>query len=80
MAKKATSRPGLFGSTNHCDERGRKTDESRPGFIESAVHYDASEKKVGESTPDFLTALVFASMRRTNNSIAGSFGFINHSA
>lgn len=33
MVKKVTSRPGLFGSTIHCDERGCKIGESRPGFF-----------------------------------------------
>ena len=45
MAKKVTSRPGLFGSTIHYDERGRKIGESRPGFFGDTVHYDAKGKK-----------------------------------
>ena len=49
MAKKVTSRPGLFGNINHYDERGRKIGESRPGLFGDTVHYDAKGRRVGES-------------------------------
>ena len=49
MAKKINSRPGLFGSTIHYDERGHKVGESRPGIFGDIVHYDARGKKIGES-------------------------------
>ena len=35
MAKKVTSRKGLFGTTTHYDERGRKIGESSPSFFGS---------------------------------------------
>ena len=41
MSKKITSRTGLFGTTVHYDEKGRKIGESRPGFFGGEVHYDA---------------------------------------
>ena len=48
MAKKEiTSRPGLFGTTNHYDSRGRKVGESRPGLFGTTNHYDATGWKVG---------------------------------
>lgn len=46
---KVTSRPGLFGTTNHYDSRGKKIGESRPGFFGSTNHYDAKGKKIGSS-------------------------------
>lgn len=50
MAKKEiTSRPGLFGTANHYDSRGKKTGESRPGLFSSVNHYDAKGMKVGSS-------------------------------
>ena len=33
MSKRITSRTGLFGTTVHYDEKGRKIGESRPGFF-----------------------------------------------
>lgn len=58
MAKKPTtkikSRPGLFGTTVHYDERGRKIGESRPGLFGDTVHYDAKGKKMGSSRSGFL--------------------------
>ena len=42
MAKKVTSRPGLFGSTIHYDERGRRIGESRPGFFCDTVSVKSS--------------------------------------
>ena len=55
MAKKEiTSRPGLFGTTNHYDSRGRKVGESRPGLFGTVNHYDAKGKKSAEVIPDFL--------------------------
>ena len=51
MSKKITSRTGLFGTTVHYDEKGRKIGESRPGFFGGEVHYDAKGRKVGESQP-----------------------------
>lgn len=53
MAKKnnnkVTSRPGLFGTTNHYDSKGKKIGESRPGFFGSTNHYDVKGKKIGSS-------------------------------
>lgn len=49
MSKKITSRTGLFGTTVHYDEKGRKIGESRQGFFGGEVHYDAKGRKVGES-------------------------------
>ena len=46
---KVTSRPGLFGTTNHYDSKGKKIGESRPGFFGSTNHYDAKGKKIGSS-------------------------------
>ena len=47
MAKKEiTSRPGMFGTTNHYDSRGRKVGESRPGLFGTTNHYDANGKKI----------------------------------
>ena len=58
MARKPTtkikSRPGLFGTTVHYDERGRKIGESRPGLFGDSVHYDANGKKVGTSREGFF--------------------------
>lgn len=55
MAKKEiTSRPGIFGTTNHYDSKGHKVGESRPGLFGTVHHYDAKGKKVGtdvNSTP-----------------------------
>ena len=46
---KVTSHPGLFGTTNHYDSKGKKIGESRPGFFGSTNHYDAKGKKIGSS-------------------------------
>ena len=46
---KVTSRPGLFGTTNHYDSRGKKIGESRPGLFGVTNHYDARGKKIGSS-------------------------------
>ena len=35
VKKEITSHPGLFGTVNHCDSKGRKAGESRPGFFGS---------------------------------------------
>ena len=52
MAKKEiTSRPGLFGTTNHYDSKGRKIGESRPGMFGTTNHYDANGRKIGSSSP-----------------------------
>ena len=48
MSKKITSRTGLFGTTVHYDEKGRKIGESRPGFFGGEVHYDAKGRKRSE--------------------------------
>ena len=54
MAKKEiTSRPGLFGTTQHYDSRGRKVGESRLGLFGSVNHYDAKGRKVGSMTGSF---------------------------
>ena len=50
MAKKEiTSRPGLFGTTNHYDSRGQKVGSSNAGVFASQVHYDNRGHKVGTS-------------------------------
>lgn len=45
MAKTITSRPSIFGWTNHYDEHGKKIGESRPSIFGGVNHYDASGKK-----------------------------------
>lgn len=47
--KEITSRPGLFGTVNHYDSKGKKIGKSRPGLFGSTNHYDANGKKVGSS-------------------------------
>ena len=54
MAKKIVSKPGLFGTTVHYDERGKVVGKSSPGMFGSTVHYDANGKIVGKSSPGFL--------------------------
>lgn len=50
MAKnKISSRPGLFGTVNHYDSKGKKIGESRPGILGGTNHYDAQGRKVGSS-------------------------------
>ena len=51
---KINSRPGLFGTTVHYDEKGRKIGESRPGLFGDTAHYDANGKKVGTSGDGFF--------------------------
>ncbi len=53
MAKKVTSRPGIFGTMNHYDEKGRKIGESHPNSWGGMNHYDSSGAKVGESHENF---------------------------
>ncbi|MGM9579024.1 MAG: hypothetical protein ACI3VS_06515 [Evtepia sp.] len=48
MAKKITSRPGLFGSTVHYDENGKKIGTSYSGAFKTD-HYDANGHRVGSS-------------------------------
>lgn len=46
MAKKEiSSRPGLFGTTNHYDSNGKKIGESRPGLFGTTNHYDSKGRK-----------------------------------
>ena len=40
MSKKGYSRPGLFGSINHYDEKEHKRGHSNPGFLGGFNHYD----------------------------------------
>ena len=58
MAKKKTqkikSRPSLFGTTIHYDEKGRKIGESRPGFFGATIHTNAKGKTVGKSYDGFF--------------------------
>ena len=49
MKQKITSRPGLFGSINHYDQKGHKIGSSRQGIFGSTIHYDAKGHKVGSS-------------------------------
>ena len=49
MKQKITSRPGLFGSTNHYDQKGHKIGSSRQGIFGSTTHYDAKGHNVGSS-------------------------------
>ena len=50
MARKETakikSRPGLFGTIIHYDEKGRKIGESRQGIFGATIHTDAKGKTV----------------------------------
>ena len=46
--KKIKSRPGLFGSTVHYNERGQKVGTSYKGAFKTD-HYDAKGKKVGST-------------------------------
>ena len=59
MARKETqkikSSPGLFGTTIHYDEKGRKIGESRPGLFGATVLTDARGKTVGKSYLDCLS-------------------------
>ena len=77
MSKKITSRTGLFGTTVHYDEKGRKIGESRPGFFGGEVHYDAKGRKVGKSQPGLFGGNVNYDANghrvgRTENSFFGS--------
>lgn len=54
MAKKISSRPGMFGSTNHYDEHGRKIGEGRQGLFGDTIHYDARGRKIGEKPSGFI--------------------------
>ena len=47
--EKISSRPGLFGTVNHYDSKGKKIGESRPGLFGTTNHYDSKGKKVGSS-------------------------------
>ena len=40
MTKEGYSRPGLFGTMNHYDNRGHKVGHSRPGLFGSVNTYD----------------------------------------
>ena len=40
MSKKGYSRPGLFGSINHYDEKEHKRGHSNPGLLGGFNHYD----------------------------------------
>ena len=41
MAKKIISKPGMFGTTVHYDEKCKVVGKSSPGMFGSTVHYDA---------------------------------------
>ena len=58
MSKKITSRPGLFGTTNHYDSTGKKVGYSRPGAFGTTVHYDADGNRSGRSTPGVFASAV----------------------
>ena len=42
--QKIKSRPGLFGTTIHYDEKGRKIGGSRPDLFGATIHTDAKGK------------------------------------
>ena len=67
MAKKETqkikSRPGLFGTTIHYDEKGRKIGESRLGFFGATIHTDAKGKLWARATMDSSAARIITTPR-----------------
>ena len=49
MKKEGYSRPGLFGTMNHYDNRGHKVGHSRPGLFGSVNTYDNNGHKTSHS-------------------------------
>ena len=80
MAKTITSRPSIFGWTNHYDEHGKKIGESRPSIFGGVNHYDASGKKVGHSYPGIISDEVHYDTHghRVGHSMTGITGYKNH--
>ena len=73
---KVSSRPGLFGTVNHYNEKGEKIGESRPGFFGVTNHYDANGRKTGSSMKGaFGWSLHYdAKGNRSGTSYEGFFG------
>ena len=84
MARKETqkikSRPGLFGTTIHYDEKGRKIGESSPGLFGATVHTDAKGKTVGKSYGGLFgsTNHYDAKGHRMGRTDSGLFGTSTH--
>lgn len=80
MAKKITSRPGLFGDVTHYDENGRKIGKDVPGLYGGTIHYNAHGEKIAMSYPGLLggTITYDACGRRIGSSEAGFLGSISH--
>lgn len=79
MAKKkndkVTSRPGMFGTMNHYDSKGKKIGESRPGMFGTTNHYDAKGRKTGSSAPGIFASQVHYDNKghKTGSSYNGLF-------
>ena len=73
MAKKEiTSRPGLFGTTNHYDSKGRKVGYSQQGAFGSTAHYDARGCKVGSSQSGAFRTDHYSAKYKTTSGFFGS--------
>ena len=56
MSKKITSRTGLFGTTVHYDEKGRKIERAVRASSGGEVHYNAKGRREGRASPVSLAA------------------------
>ena len=79
MAKKRiVSRPGLFGTEYHYDERGRFVGKSRPGLLGGTrVYTDSSGRWAGVSRPGLFGTQVYTDREgHTVSARPGLFGWI----
>lgn len=48
------SKPSLFGTTIHYDEKGKVVGKSSHGMFSSTVYYDTNGKVVGKNSPGLV--------------------------
>ena len=80
MARTGKSTPGMFGSYNNYDEKGKRTGKTVPSAFGGYVTYDSKGKKTGTSIPDAFGGYKHydAKGRRTGTTTRGAFGNYSH--
>lgn len=80
MARTGKSTPGMFGSYNNYDEKGKRTGKTVPGAFGSYVTYDNKGRKTGTSVPDAFGGYRHydSKGRKVGSSAPGAFGNYHH--
>ena len=80
MAKTGKSTPGMFGSYNNYDAKGKHTGKTLPGAFGSYVTYDSKGNKTGKSIPDAFGGYTHydAKGHKVGSSKPGAFGSYSH--